>query len=48
MAPSWFILALLLLNLGAAVSFWLQGNLAWALIYCGAMQIQVGCLLASR
>jgi len=39
-----FVLALLVLNLGASVTFLAGGNLPWALIYFGAGLIQVGCL----
>lgn len=45
MTPAWFILALLLLNLGAASAFALERNLPWAMIYVGAAIIQAGCLV---
>ena len=48
MAPTWFMLALLVLNLGAAAAFLTQRNGPWTLIYLGAGMIQLGCLLAKR
>lgn len=44
MTPAWFILSLLLLNLGACLSFLTRANYPWALIYGGAALIQAGCL----
>ncbi|GEM_PF-4354304 len=48
MTPAWFLLALLVLNLGACAVFLMRAQLAWALIYFGAALIQTGCIWASR
>jgi len=48
MAPAWFITALLILNLGAALAFSSQRNGPWTLIYLGAGVIQLGCLWAKK
>lgn len=46
--PTWFIRALLLLNVGAFLAFGIRQQWAWALIYAGAALIQLGCLWALR
>ena len=41
-SPLWFLLTLLVLNLGASVSFAWQQNYPLAVIYLGAALIQTG------
>ena len=48
MTPIWFILALLLLNLGASLAFAWQREWSFCLIYFGATIIQTGTLLWLR
>ena len=48
MTPTWFMGAILCLNLGAAVTFALESRWPWTLIYAGAGLIQLGCLWANR
>lgn len=40
-----FVIAMMLMNLGASVSFAMEKNLPWAIIYAGASLIQFGSLL---
>lgn len=48
MTPRWFILTLLVLNLGASLAFAGQREWAWSLIYAGAAVIQAGCAWMTR
>ena len=48
MTPSWFILSLLALNVGACVTLAVKGSWPWALIYAGAAMIQTGSWLLTR
>lgn len=47
-APAWFILMLLICNLGAAVTFAWQREWPWAVIYGSAAGIQLGCWWLTR
>ncbi len=46
--PVWFLATMVMLNAGASVGFFRQGNGPWSLIYLGACLIQIGSLWAIR
>ena len=48
MAPAWFILTLLLCNLGAAIAFAAHRDWPWCVVYSGASLIQAGCWWMTR